>query len=155
MNTLNITTFYFFSAFISLVTIHAIPNYNTKDNQMDKLEMLTTSKQIFEHTIDDQLLENKTTSKLNISSVPIMTTNISTIPNSTAVSVGIAGKVVTYKTTYYYYGATTTQSGSSGSGLSGGAIAGIIIGIILLCCLLGCCTKESGHWANAKVWVRD
>jgi hypothetical protein len=161
MNTWNISTLHFFSAFILLVSIHANPNYDTTDNEVNKLEISTTPKQTFEDTTADQLFENKTTSIPNVTSVPIITTPINIIPNSTARSLAIQGKVVTYNTTYsyynysttYYYNSYVTASSSSGSGLSGGAIAGIVIGIIVLICCCALCGAKSGHWETRKVWV--
>jgi hypothetical protein len=157
MNTWNISTLHFFSAFTLLlvVAIHANPNYDTKDNQVNKSEISTTPKQTFEDTTTDQLLENKTTSKLNVSSVPIMATAGNIIPNSTAQSLAIQGKVVTYNTKYNYYDSSTAKSSSSSSGVSGGEIAGIVIGIIVLICCCGCLggAAKSGHWEIRKIWI--
>lgn len=146
---------YFFSVFLLLISIHAIPTFDTTNNQPDQEEATTTVKQIFEHTTAENLLQNKTASIINLSSVPIITTPITDIPNSTATILtvsrgGVNGKLVSYNTTTNYYYYTTTPS----SGISTGAIVGIIIGVIVLLCCCGLC-KQSGHWENAMVWVRD
>ena len=146
---------YFFSVTILLGTIRANPIYETTENQVNKLEISTISTQIYEPTTADQLLENQTTSQLNVTSLPTMATAESLIPNATARNLAIQGKVVTSNTTYNYY--SYTSSNNSSSGLSGGATAGIIIGVLALlccCCILGLCGK-SGHWETRKVWVEN
>jgi len=150
---------YFFSVFLLLISIHAIPTFDTTNNQPDQEEASTTFKQIFEHTTVEDLLQNKTASIINLSSVPIITTPITDILNSTATILtvsrgGVNGKLVSYNTTtnYYYYDTTTPSSG-----ISTGAVVGIIIAVIILLCCCGLCgfCKKSGHWENAKVWVND
>lgn len=117
---------------------------------MDQEETSTTS----EHITTDKLFQNETVSILNMSSVPVVTTTVNTIPNSTDTLVTAAGKNINGKvvnTTHYSY---YTSASSSDSGLSGGAIAGIVIGVIvLLCCCgaFGCC--KSGHWETRDVWI--
>jgi hypothetical protein len=129
----------------------AAPNTHTTNNEVDQEEISTTS----EHITIDKLFQNKTVSILNISSVPVVTTTVNNIPNSTDTLVTAAGRNINGRvvnTTYNYY---TSNSSSSSSGLSGGAIAGIVIGlIVLICCCgaLGCC--KSGHWETRKVWVQ-
>ena len=132
------------------VSSNAMPNMNATDHPIDQAENSGIPKQ----TTLEQIFEVKLTTNINDSTVlPITTTTMMIIPNSTITNVVIAGRVGNARS----YNSTASQS-SSGSQLSGGAIAGIVIGVIVLCCCLalcGCCTsKESGHWEDAKVWVK-
>jgi hypothetical protein len=147
---------FLFSAFFLLISTYAIPNIDTTNNQIDKMEMPTTFQQIFEHTSVDELVQNKTESMLNVSNVPIATTTITSIPNSTASNTvgtgrGIIDRLIYYNTTFITYTTTTPFS----SGLSSGATAGIIVGaIILLCCCAICGgAAKTGHWETVRVWV--
>jgi len=124
---------------------------DTTNNQADKMETSTTFKQIFEYTSADELVENKTASILNVSNVPVVTTTITNIPNSTASNIPVAERMVAGKLVYYNT-TTISYNNSSSSDLGDDAITTIVIVVILLfCCCCGGCTYKSGHWE--KVWV--
>ena len=131
-----------------LISAQAAPHVGTIGDLATKVE----SSEIFEQTTAERSFENYTIANLNGSASSTMTTTMMIIPNSTITNVVIAGRVGNARSA----NSTASQS-SAGSQLSGGAIAGIVIGVlVLLCCLALCgCCKQSGHWEDAKVWVKD